>query len=83
MHLIMTTKEKIEVLLQNITGNADRHLQLNDTFYDLGLDELDVVELIMELESTFSIEIDDKEVDNFRSVQDVVCYLEKHNITSA
>jgi len=79
----MTTKEKIESFLRDVIGvGEDKIFELTDTFYDLGVDELDIVELIMELESILNIVISDKEVDNFHTVGDVVRYLEKHNITS-
>lgn len=45
---------------------------------DLGADSLDVVELVMELEDTFSIQIEDDDVENIRTVQNIVDYLDAH-----
>ncbi len=42
---------------------------------DLGLDSLDVVELVMALEEEFGIEIPDAEADKIASVGDAVNYL--------
>ena len=39
---------------------------------DLGLDELDQVELIMALEEKFSIEISDKEIQAVKTVEELV-----------
>ncbi len=43
---------------------------------DLGADSLDVVELVMALEEEFSIEVPDDEVENIRTVGDIVQYIE-------
>ena len=42
---------------------------------DLGLDSLDVVELVMALEEEFGIEIPDAEADKISSVSDAVNYV--------
>ena len=39
---------------------------------DLGLDSLDIVELAMELESQFSINITNKQIDDWRRVSDIL-----------
>ena len=43
---------------------------------DLGADSLDVVELVMSLEEEFNIEIPDEEVENIKTVGDIVKYVE-------
>lgn len=45
---------------------------------DLNLDSLDSVELIMSAEEEFGIEIPDEDVMNFKTVNDIVNYIEKH-----
>lgn len=42
---------------------------------DLGLDELDHVELTMALEEEFHIEIPDEDVEKFFAVKDIIDYL--------
>ncbi|CAG8523395.1 1735_t:CDS:2 [Funneliformis mosseae] len=44
---------------------------------DLGLDSLDTVEVVMNIEEDFSIEIPDKEADEIRSIKDAVDYIAK------
>jgi acyl carrier protein len=43
---------------------------------DLGADSLDVVELVMALEEEFGIEVPDDDVENIRTIQDIVQYVE-------
>jgi len=42
---------------------------------DLGLDSLDVVEVVMALEDEFCIEIPDEQADNIASIPDAVSYI--------
>lgn len=45
---------------------------------DLGADSLDVVDLLMSVEDEFEIEIPDGEVENIRTVGELVKYIEDH-----
>ncbi|GAA7303947.1 hypothetical protein HpNP104_12180 [Helicobacter pylori] len=47
---------------------------------DLGVDSLDVVELIMALEEKFGIEIPDEQAEKIVNVGDVMRYIEKQLI---
>ena len=44
---------------------------------DLGADSLDTVELIMEFEDEFAIEISDEDAEKISSVREAIAYLEK------
>jgi acyl carrier protein len=46
-----------------------------DLLDDLGADSLDVVELVMALEEEFGIEVPDDDVENIRTIKDVVEYV--------
>ena len=43
---------------------------------DLGADSLDIVELVMEFEKEFNIDIPDEDAEKLRTVGDAVSYLE-------
>jgi NADH dehydrogenase (ubiquinone) 1 alpha/beta subcomplex 1 len=45
---------------------------------DLGLDSLDVVELVMAYEEEFGIEIPDNDADRIFTVEDAVNYISQH-----
>lgn len=44
---------------------------------DLGLDSLDIVELIIELEQNFAITITDREADRLHTVNDLISFIEE------
>ena len=43
---------------------------------DLGADSLDVVDLVMSIEEEFDLEFPDEEVENIKTVGDIVKYIE-------
>ena len=45
---------------------------------DLGADSLDVVDLVMTLEDEFGSEIPDEEIENIKTVGDIVRFIEEH-----
>lgn len=45
---------------------------------DLGADSLDVVDLLMSIEDEFEIEIPDEDVENLKTVGELVKYIEDH-----
>jgi acyl carrier protein len=61
-----------EILGMNVDQiNTDQ--QLGD---DLGADSLDLVEMLLALEDEFGIDILDEEAETFRTVGDIVVYLQ-------
>ncbi|MGC9293290.1 MAG: acyl carrier protein [Acidobacteriaceae bacterium] len=45
---------------------------------DLGADSLDVVELVMQFEEAFDIEIPDEDAEKIKTVQDAINYITEH-----
>ena len=43
---------------------------------DLGADSLDTVEIVMRLEDTFDIQIEDEDSEEMFTVQDIITYIE-------
>lgn len=71
--------EKVKVILAEQFDVEEDSLQ-NDTDLqdDLGADSLDVVDLLMSIEDEFEIEIPDEEIENIRTVGDLVNYIENN-----
>jgi acyl carrier protein len=47
---------------------------------DLGADSLDIVELLMEMEEAFGVEIADEELEKISTIKDVVDFLKQKGI---
>ena len=66
------------VIVDQLSVDADE-VTLEASFVDdLGADSLDVVELIMGLETEFDIEIPDEDAEKMSSVGDAVEYIKSH-----
>ena len=71
--------EKIQSLVADGLGvDADKVVPTASFKDDLGADSLDAVELNMALEEAFEISIPDEELANFKTVQDIVTYIENN-----
>ncbi len=44
--------------------------------HDLGVDSLDMIEIIMALEEEYDMEIPDEDAEKFRTVQDLIGYID-------
>ena len=66
------------VIVDQLSVDADE-VPLEASFVDdLGADSLDVVELIMGLETEFDIEIPDEDAEKISTVGDAVEYIKSH-----
>ena len=70
--------EKVKELIAEELGIEEDEIKMDsDLSEDLGADSLDAIELIMEIESQFDIEIADSEATKIKLVSDIVKYLEE------
>nr|WP_218107665.1 phosphopantetheine-binding protein [Micromonospora peucetia] len=58
-----------------MTEDPERPISADDTFVDLGLDSLKLVDLLGAAEVHFDIEVPDEEVGNFVRVQDLTDFV--------
>ena len=67
---------KVKEIIERELGVERDKLTDNASFIDdLGADSLDIVELVMEFEKEFNIDIPDEEAEKLRTVGDAVGYL--------
>ena len=69
--------ERVRAIMSNqLDVDEDRMTMESDIAEDFDADSLDLVDLVMSLEDEFGIEVPDEQVENFRTVGDVVRYIE-------
>lgn len=71
--------EKIKAMTAETLGVDEEKITENTSFAeDLGTDSLDLFELVMALEEEFDVEIPTEELEQLKTVGDVVKYLEQN-----
>ena len=75
----MSTFDKVkEVVIDKLGVEDDKIVSKASFVDDLGADSLDTVELIMQLEEEFGIEIPDEDAEKITTVQAAVDYIDKN-----
>lgn len=73
------TLDRVKKIIVDRLGVDESKIALEASFKeDLGADSLDVVELVMELEDEFDMEISDEDAEKITTVGDVVKYIESN-----
>ncbi|HIA85412.1 MAG TPA: acyl carrier protein [Candidatus Marinimicrobia bacterium] len=73
----MSTFDKVKEVIIDKLGVEEEKIVSEASFVDdLGADSLDTVELIMQLEEEFSIEIPDDDAEKMTTVKSAVDYIE-------
>ena len=71
--------EKIKnILAEQLDADPDEMTMDTNIAKDLGADSLDVVELLMSIEDEFEVEIPDEEIENIKTVGNLVNYIENN-----
>jgi len=71
--------DRVKKIIVDRLGVDEEEVKLEASFKeDLGADSLDIVELVMELEDEFEIEISDEDAEKIAKVGEVVEYIKAH-----
>lgn len=77
----MTLEERvIKVVMEQLDVTKEECVPEASFIDDLGADSLDLVELIMEMEEAFGIEIEDEELEKIRTIKDILEFLKSKGI---
>jgi len=77
----MTLEEKvIDIIMEQLEVTKEECVPEASFIDDLGADSLDIVELIMEMEENFGIQIADEELEKIRTIQDVIDFLKAKGV---
>ncbi len=75
----MAVEEKVKQIIVEQLQVDEAEVTPTASFQeDLGADSLDVVELVMQFEEAFDMEIPDEEAEKIKTVQDAVDYIKKN-----
>ncbi|MBM4193278.1 MAG: acyl carrier protein [Gemmatimonadetes bacterium] len=70
--------EKVKDIIEKELGVEREKLTDSASFIeDLGADSLDIVELVMEFEKEFNIDIPDEDAEKLRTVGDAIAYMKQ------
>jgi len=74
----MVFKKVKDIIVDQLDVDADKVKMEASIADDLGADSLDMVDLVMSLEEEFDVEIPDEQVENVKTVGDIVKFLEEN-----
>lgn len=75
----METFDKVrEIICEQLDAEAETVTMEASILEDLEADSLDVVDLVMNLEEAFDTEIPDTDIEQLKTVGDVVRYIDSH-----
>jgi acyl carrier protein len=75
----MAVEEKVKQIIVEQLQVDEAEVTPNASFQeDLGADSLDVVELVMQFEEAFDLEIPDEDAEKIKTVKDAIDYIDKN-----
>ncbi len=75
----MSIEERLKEMIIKQLGDGEKSVTLETSFInDLGADSLDIVELVMEFEDEFDVNIPDEDAQKMQAVSDAVNYINEH-----
>ncbi|MFP5521297.1 acyl carrier protein [Peptococcus simiae] len=73
----MTTFEQVKEIVANQLSIDPAKITEQTTFEEVEADSLDVVEVIMNIESEFNVDLPDEEVEGFKNVGELSKYVDR------
>lgn len=71
--------ENVKRIINEQLGINEDEISMDSNFLeDLGADSLELIDLIMALESEFDLEVPEEDIEEIETVGDVVSYIKEH-----
>ena len=64
-----------KIVVEHLSVDAEKVVDAASFIEDLGADSLDIVELVMQMEEEFDLDIPDEDAEKMKTVADVVKYI--------
>lgn len=72
----MIFEEVKDILAENLDLDPNTIEMTSDLASDLGADSLDAIDIVMSLEDQYGIEVPDSAIENMKTVEDIVNFIE-------
>ena len=72
----MIFEEVKDILAENLDLDPNTIVMTSDLATDLGADSLDAIDIVMSLEDQYGIEVPDSAIENMKTVEDIVNFIE-------
>ncbi len=72
----MIFEEVKDILAENLDLDPNTIEMTSDLATDLGADSLDAIDIVMSLEDQYGIEVPDSAIENMKTVEDIVNFIE-------
>jgi acyl carrier protein len=77
MSVNTSVEETVKKIAQRILRKKDITFAPTTTFKDFGADSLDIVQILVAVEDTYDIELDDEELQSINDTAGFVAYIER------
>ena len=77
MSVEMSVEETVKRIVIRIVRKSDADFTPTATFEDFDADSLDIVQILVAVEDTYDIELDDEELQNITDMAGFVAYIER------
>jgi acyl carrier protein len=74
---VSVEQKVIEIVCEHLAVNKEQVTRATNFVDDIGADSLDIVELIMELEEEFDVQIPDDQAEKIKTVGEAIDYIER------
>lgn len=74
----MIFDEVKEILVEQLGVNEDDVELTSNLVDDLGADSLDAIDIVMSIEDEYSIEVPDETIEQMKTVEDIVNFIENN-----
>ena len=74
----MVLEKVIDIIAEELSVDPSEITEDSNLVEDLDADSLAVVDLVMSIEDAFDVEIPDTEVENLKTVGEIVQFIEEH-----
>ena len=72
----MIFEEVKDILAENLDLDPNTIEMTSDLATDLGADSLDAIDIVMSLEDQYGIEVPDSAIENMKTIEDIVNFIE-------